>query len=339
MSFRDHLTVKNIIFIIILLLLLKGISEIMTIALLFFTAFVLAAAFNPIVDKMSKKMKRQSAAAIVLLVAILFTFAFLIPVIYMAVTQIAGFASGIPQRLTQLSEFRINHPLLQNPIFAGLNTSGLIAIMQNKIGNILSSSINITINIFQGFVYFFLACLLTFYFMSDASNIRKGVVLMFPKDTKKTAGDVYDKIVTNVGGYVIAQGINLVAVGIFTGFFMMLIGVDYSAFLGLTTGVLDIIPIVGPTIAFTLCVVTAYNLGLVKIILVILSFLFVQWASNNLLKPVIFGKFLDLHPLIVIFALLVAAKFLGVWGVILSPAIASLVCVLFEEIYIKNINK
>ena len=52
-----------------------------------------------------------------------------------------------------------------------------------------------------------------------------------------------------------------------------------------------------------------------------------------------FGKFLDLHPLVVIFAFLISAQFLGVWGVILSPAIAALVLTLFDELYIKTINK
>lgn len=60
--------------------------------------------------------------------------------------------------------------------------------------------------------------------------------------------------------------------------------------------------------------------------------------SNNFVRPLVFGKFLDLHPIIIIFAFLIAAQFLGVWGVILSPAIAALLLTLFDELYLKTIN-
>ena len=46
-----------------------------------------------------------------------------------------------------------------------------------------------------------------------------------------------------------------------------------------------------------------------------------------------------LHPLMVFFALFVAQQFLGVWGVILSPAIAATLCVLIDELYLIPINR
>ena len=46
-----------------------------------------------------------------------------------------------------------------------------------------------------------------------------------------------------------------------------------------------------------------------------------------------------MHPLLIIVALLIAARFLGFWGVILSPAIASVICVLVDELYLNRINQ
>ena len=63
-----------------------------------------------------------------------------------------------------------------------------------------------------------------------------------------------------------------------------------------------------------------------------------QWAQNQLLRPIVFGKLLNMHPLVIIVALLFSAKFLGFWGVILSPAIASVICVLVDELYLNRIN-
>jgi len=160
----------------------------------------------------------------------------------------------------------------------------------------------------------------------------------FPATIQDKASKIYDTISHKVGGYVIAQLLNMLVIAILTAIGLSLIKVDYALLLGLIAGVLDIIPVIGPTIALALCLITAYSMGPIALILVVVAFLTAQWIANNLVRPVIFGRFLDLHPLIIIFALLVSAQFLGIWGVILAPAIASLVFVLYDEIYIKTIN-
>ncbi|MBQ9367429.1 MAG: AI-2E family transporter [Victivallales bacterium] len=43
----------------------------------------------------------------------------------------------------------------------------------------------------------------------------------------------------------------------------------------------------------------------------ILVYLIAQWISNQLIRPIVFGKFMELHPLIVLFSFFIAAKFLG----------------------------
>ena len=113
---------------------------------------------------------------------------------------------------------------------------------------------------------------------------------------------------------------------------------DYALLLGVLTSVLDIIPVVGPALALVITLLVAYKMGALTIALIIVWFAIVQWAENNLVRPYVFGKFLDLHPLIIYFFLFVTAQYLGVIGVVFAPAIAATVCVLIEELYIKNVN-
>ena len=47
---------------------------------------------------------------------------------------------------------------------------------------------------------------------------------------------------------------------------------------------------------------------------------------------------MKLHPITIMVALFVAEEFLGVWGVILSPAIAATICVLVDELYLTPMN-
>ena len=127
-------------------------------------------------------------------------------------------------------------------------------------------------------------------------------------------------------------------VAFFTILGLFICKINYALLLGVIAGILDIIPIVGPTIALLLGISAAITKGTIWIIPVILIYLTAQWISNQLVRPIVFGKFMELHPLIVLFSFFVAAKFLGVWGVILAPAIAATLITLFDELYIKTIN-
>ena len=160
----------------------------------------------------------------------------------------------------------------------------------------------------------------------------------FPPDLKDKANEILTNISNKVGGYVRAQILSMVAVGIMVAVVLTIFGVEYATLLGLISGILDIVPILGPTIALGLIVLVAYPVGLVKIILIIVGFLAVQQLSNYVVRPVLFGKLMELHPLMIFLALFLAEQFLGFWGVILSPAIAATVCVLIDELYLAPIN-
>ena len=130
----------------------------------------------------------------------------------------------------------------------------------------------------------------------------------------------------------------MAAVGIMVSIVLVIFGVEYATLLGLVSGLLDIVPILGPTIALAIIILVAYPAGLVKILLIVLGFLAVQQLSNYVVRPVLFGKLMELHPLMIFLALFLAEQFLGFWGVILSPAIAATICVLIDELYLSPIN-
>src|SRR5574344_434003 len=339
MAIKEHITAKNIIFFILVLLILKALSEVMTIALLFFASFVIASSLNPIADKLEQKMNRTSAVAIVLSGALVVFGTFFVPVIVIGIKQVQGLLAILPEKIGLIQDFVFNHDFYGHKLPELLNVSSIASNSTQITTGLVNQSINITMSFAQGVLFLLAICMIVFYFMQDKKIIKDGFIKLFPQKMKSKASELYDTISHKVGGYVIAQVLNMVAIAILTALCLMVLKIDYALLLGIITGTLDIIPIVGPTIALILCFIMAYQTSWLKVALVLIGFLAVQWISNNLVRPVIFGKFLDLHPLIIIFALLVAAQFLGLWGVILAPAIASLVCVLFEELYVKTINK
>ena len=193
-------------------------------------------------------------------------------------------------------------------------------------------------NFASGIVYFLAACIIVYYFLVDKETVKKTYSSLFPTQMKERAEEILETISQKIGGYVLALIVTIFCVGLIMTVGLMLMGVDYALLLGVLNAILDIIPVVGPGIALVITLLVAYKMGPLTIALVILLFIFAQWAENNLVRPYVFGKFLDLHPLIIYFFLFVTAQYLGVVGVIFAPAIAATVCVLIQELYIKNVN-
>ena len=335
---RKYITVKNIIFFIIAVLFLVFITKIKDIAILFFASYVIACSLNPIVDKMTKKMPRSLASSLVLGAGLLITALFLVPIGVMAGHQIKAFLNNLPGQINALKAFIINTPILKQTVLSQLDLGEVISSASGFTTNFVNGSINAGMGFATAIVYFLAACIIIYYFMSDKDTVRKTYVSLFPRPMKERAEEILNTISQKIGGYVLAQVVTIVSVGVIMTIGLALLKVDYAILLGVLNAILDLVPVVGPGIALAVTLLVAYKIGPVTLLLVILIFIIAQWAENNLVRPYIFGKFLDLHPLIIYFFLFVTAQYLGVIGVIFAPAIAATVCVLIEELYIKNVN-
>lgn len=336
--FQKYVSAKNIIFFIIAILFLVFITKIKDVAILFFASYVIACSLNPLVDKLSKKIKRSAAAGVVIGSVVLIIGAFFVPLISMAGHEIKSFINHIPQFIDFVKEFIISTPIINKSQLAQVDLADFISSTSGITSNFVNKSINISVNFASALIYLLAALIIIYYFMADKEDVKKGYLSLFPAQLKTRADEIIETISKKIGGYVIAQIATMTSVGIIMTIGLLIIKVDYAILLGLITAVLDIIPVVGPTLALLICLITAIKAGPIALALVFVVFAIAQVAENNFVRPYIFGKFLDLHPLIIYLFLFITAQHLGVVGVIFAPAIAATVCVLIEELYIKNIN-
>lgn len=340
MIFKDILTTKNVVFILLLLILLKVLPAVSDIVMLFFACFVLSCSLLPVVQQLDKKIKNRSlSTGIVISGAVILTLAFIMPIFMVTFEQISNFLQTLPAKIDEV------HSFINTFSFNGQHLSQYID-FQNIIGNsndlaqsILSQSVNITVGFAQGIIVFIAVVTIMFYMLKDTVYMKNKFIEFFPEKIKAKAEDIVNKIAAKVGGYVIATIISSTAIWLLIALILAVLRVEYSFSLGLIAGVLDIIPVVGPTIALTLIVLTAFKKGLIIVAVAIILFLGVQQLSNNVIRPIVFGKFMELHPLVIIAALLIGGKFGGLIGLIFAPAIAAIVTVLIDEIYLKTINK
>ncbi len=335
---KKYVTVKNIIFFIIAILFLIFITKVKDTAILFFASYVVACSLNPIVDKMTKKMSRSLAATIVLCGVLLASTLLILPLLIVAGQQIKSFLIMLPEHIVTVKSYLLQTPLLNKSTIAQLDIGGVLTTASGFTTKFVNNSINYSMSLASSIVYFLAACIIVYYFLVDRDAVKKAYCSLFPAQMKGRAEEILETISQKIGGYVLALIVTIFSVGLIMTLGLMVLGVDYALLLGVLNAILDVIPVIGPGLALVITLLVAYKMGPLTIVLIILLFTFAQWAENNLVRPYIFGKFLNLHPLIIYFFLFITAQYLGVVGVIFAPAIAATVCVLIEELYIKNVN-
>ena len=335
---KRFFTGKNIIFAGLVIILLLILPKIIGVLMLFFGAYVIACALNPYVTKLMKKMNRNAASSLVLLVSILAIISLFIPIFFVAYKEIKAFLITLPEKLTDVTNFLLNTEFLGHKLPEMFDPGAILGNSSSFAQGLVNQSWSFTVGIFQLVMISIALTMIVYYILADKTYLKKKFLEFFPPDLKDKADEILTNISNKVGGYVRAQILSMIAVGIMTTIVLMILGVEYPILLGLISGVMDIIPLLGPAIALAVILLIAYPLGIVKIVLAILGFLLVQQLSNYVVRPVLFGRFMALHPLMIFLALFLAEQFLGFWGVILSPAIAATICVLIDELYIMPIN-
>ena len=311
---------QNIIFLLGVIIYTICLFTITDIALMLFVTYVIACALNPIVDKLEKKFKRNIAAAIVFggfIGGILLMF---LPIIFLGGREIAHLAAQYPQYVDQIKDYITNSPVVQE--FA--NSGGLIT--------------SIT-TISKGGIYLFVAMIFTYFLMVDREKLINSGLRFFPKKARSRFREIFDISEAKLSKFVSGQFIASASVGLIMIIGLLLLKVDSAIILGCVSAVLDIIPIVGPAIALVICLAVVYKLGWSVVILTAVIFAIAQIVENNVVKPYVFGKFMDLHPIVIYIFLFVCAKYFGAVGAIFAPAIAADVCVFIEELYLKNMDE
>ncbi len=339
MDFKKSFTVQNIYFTALVLFILFLLVKMTDIALLLFCSYVIASAINPFVDKLSEKMPRAYAVTLMIVLVTLVTIGIFIPIVIMSVNEIKEFLNQLPQQINNVQNFVNNSKIAGQDVSQYLNFDTVLNNSTTIAKEVIDKSINFTIGFVGVLTILVTVGIVVFFLSNDRDKIKDFSLKLFPQKIRLRASKIIDELETKVGGYVTAQLLSITTVGIIVAVVLLILRVDYAVFLGFISAILDLVPIVGPILSGVLILLIAFPKGWIVCLIAIGSLLLGQFVENNWAKPYLFSKYMDLHPLVVIFSFVVAAKFLGVVGVLIAPAIAAVFVTLFEEIYVKTMNE
>lgn len=175
-------------------------------------------------------------------------------------------------------------------------------------------------------VYVILVPLLVFFFLKDKNLLLKGAKRFFP-DNRQLANKVWDEMNQQIFNYIRGKVIEIIIVGVVSYVFFAILDLRYAVLLGVLTGLSVLIPYVGATlVTLPIAVVGLFQWGLTsEFAYLMIGYGIIQALDGNVLVPVLFSDVVDLHPVVIIAAVLIFGGLWGVWGVFFAIPLASLV--------------
>ncbi len=206
---------------------------------------------------------------------------------------------------------------------AGLLLGGMGGGVKSLASN-LSSIGFIVITVFFGTVFTLLR----------PGPVLRGIFGMIPETHHPTSKIVAERIANFVPRWAIATLIGMAIIGgmIFCAMWPIF-GFQDALVLGLIAFVFEAVPYVGPILAAVPALLLGIGEGGLTIVWVAVGYIGVQALENNLIMPVVVGGQLRLHPVAVIFSMLICVTVFGVLGVLIAMPTVAILTILHEEIY------
>lgn len=187
---------------------------------------------------------------------------------------------------------------------------------------------------------FLLFLIATFFLLRDGPRLGSWLGRQLPATYQSELAPLFRDVNALLGHYVRGQMILIVIMATVTTIGLTILNVPFSVLLGIVTGVLETIPIVGPITAGAIAVLVAlghpnpFGWGqLAYAAVVAVMYTVLRHLEDYVVIPAIIGRIVKLHPLIVIFSLLAGGAIFGLLGIFLAvPAAATMRLVL---IYIR----
>ena len=172
-----------------------------------------------------------------------------------------------------------------------------------------------------------------FYLLRDGKGLRDYITQFLPNKLREPVGKVLSDVNQQLANYVRGQITVAVIVAIMFIIFFKIIGLRYAVALGVTAGVLNLVPYLGSFLAMLPALVLGLIAGPVMLLKVIIVFIVEQTIEGRFVSPLILGSQLNIHPITILFVLLTSGSMFGIWGVLLGIPIYASAKVVISEIF------
>lgn len=206
-------------------------------------------------------------------------------------------------------------------------------------GDTVSTFVSVSASVANVLSLMAVVLITTIYAVAQPAPLVNGFVALFPASRRQRVRDILEKMYTAVQRWFLGQLTDMFLVGLLFTIALFIIGVPFALLLGILSGLLAFIPFIGPIIS----VIPPALLALVQdppsALFVLLAYLAVQFIEGNVIQPVVMSRAVSLHPVVVVFALLVMGTLFGFVGVLLAIPLTAALTVLIRELWVKQMDE
>jgi predicted PurR-regulated permease PerM len=209
--------------------------------------------------------------------------------------------------------------------------------LQDAATEVLNETPALLSSVLSGMTFLVIVPLVLFFLLAEGRSIKRSLIEIIPNQYFEMVLNLLHRIDQQLGGYIRGMVMSVVLISMLSMLGLRIIGLRDYLVVGTIAGVSNIIPYLGPLIgifAGTIAAILQYStLGWATILPVVIVFLAVQLMDNVFVQPVVVARAVNLHPLIVIFVVLVGSQMFGAVGMLLAVPLTAVIKVSVQTVY------
>jgi predicted PurR-regulated permease PerM len=303
-----------------------------TVLYLLFIASFLAIALGPLVEWfVRRKVPRGVSILLVYLMLLLSVFGLGLLVVPPIVSGVNKFVNDVPGYVDDLRNSK-TFAKYDDKYHITPELEKQAKKLPSHLSDAVSGLRSVTVGIFGTIVQLVTILVMAFFLLKDGNRILAFAIREMGPERAARSRRIAEDVYGAVGGYVAGNIAISVIAGVMAYIMMRILGIPFAVPLAVLVAFLDLIPLVGSTIAGAIVAIVAAVVGFPgKLITWVVYLIVYQQLENNVLQPVIYRRTVAIHPLLVIVAVLIGGSLLGILGALLAIPIAATVQIVVKE--------
>lgn len=302
-------------------------------------AMIFSYILDPLVNRLQSTGMNRTFAIVLTLSALILILVWIstniIPIVANQMVELAGQLNiENIKNITRQIEERLTRNFTFLP--EGFLSTNLAQIFENlldvgELPSALSNIIGIFTNIFSAALIIPFA---TFFFLKDGSKIRRNILRVVPNKYFETTLSLIDKIESRLGLYFRSVLLQSLIIAFTSWVGLSIVGLNNALSVGIAVGLANTIPYFGPLIGYILSIIVSIiEVGNFSLVLpCLIAILIVQIIDNIILQPLIFSRSADMHPVAILFIIMIGAETAGILGMLIAIPIATIIKITFNQI-------
>ncbi|MDW7755442.1 MAG: AI-2E family transporter [Brevefilum sp.] len=183
----------------------------------------------------------------------------------------------------------------------------------------------------KGVFVMIVVLILAFHWTLDGPRIIRSLLFLLPKPLRFDISELISSMELKIGYFILGKGVLSLAVGVLALIAYLFIGLPNALVLALIAGILEAVPMIGPTLGAIPAGIIALTISPSKLVWVVGTTIVIQLIENNLLVPRIMSKAIGVNPFVSLLSIFAFSSYFGIAGALMAIPIAAIIQLLLDR--------